>query len=558
MTGEDRAHSNARALDVDEENTVEEIADVHHRAKIRPRLREEHRLSWLQFNTPNPPPSILKSSNRLGVLEKIHRERTAPCDLRSSATICRKNKTARIPARDAKEPAAPETSNWCGAFAFERLMAKRNLIATQAIMLAALIAACGPDSTPEVTEAIGEDEVRTHLPNNFPFFNSAGTIGTHSTEGSVTFTSAYHTPLGTNGRHCGTCHTPASGWSITPLEVLFAFETTQGTHPLFRAPEANNPLADLSTVDARRDAYSMLIEKGVFRRTFNIPATAEYEVIAVDDPYGVATPTRLSTFRRPLVTANLPGIAGVAWDDRTTVLGDIHASLIAQARGNVTGAQQGTQPPAPEVLEEIVGFETALSTAQMVIFGAGRLDACGARGGPEHLAAEVRAPGAFNLYDAWNGLVPGSCGSRHADGLRAQIARGQQLFNTATNSRGGTCAGCHNVVNNGSNMNGSLFNVGASDGSRRTPDMPLYTLRNRTTGEIVVSTDPGRAMITGRWRDMNRFKVPSLRALASRAPYFHNGVAETLEDVVQLYEESLGFNFTPAEEADLVAFLTAL
>ena len=51
--------------------------------------------------------------------------------------------------------------------------------------------------------------------------------------------------------------------------------------------------------------------------------------------------------------------------------------------------------------------------------------------------------------------------------------------------------------------------------------MPLYTFRNKTTGEIVKTTDPGRALI-GKWRHMSTFKGPVLRGLAARAPYFHN------------------------------------
>jgi cytochrome c peroxidase len=88
--------------------------------------------------------------------------------------------------------------------------------------------------------------------------------------------------------------------------------------------------------------------------------------------------------------------------------------------------------------------------------------------------------------------------------------------------------------------------------------MPVYTLRNLATGELRATTDPGKGLVTGRWSDVDRFKVPSLRGLAARPPYFHNGIAATLRDVVRHYEVELGFDFTDAEEADLVAFLEAL
>jgi cytochrome c peroxidase len=46
--------------------------------------------------------------------------------------------------------------------------------------------------------------------------------------------------------------------------------------------------------------------------------------------------------------------------------------------------------------------------------------------------------------------------------------------------------------------------------------------------------------------------------VAARAPYFHNGSAKTLRDVVRHYSQRRGFNFTEQEEQDLVAFLRAL
>ena len=107
-------------------------------------------------------------------------------------------------------------------------------------------------------------------------------------------------------------------------------------------------------------------------------------------------------------------------------------------------------------------------------------------------------------------------------------------------------------------MNGTLFDIGTSRAQFRKPGMPLYTLRNKTTLEERQTTDPGRALRSGRWADLDSFKTPSMRGLAARAPYFHNGIAATLKDVVIHYEQALGFVFTPEEEDALVAFLEAL
>jgi cytochrome c peroxidase len=103
------------------------------------------------------------------------------------------------------------------------------------------------------------------------------------------------------------------------------------------------------------------------------------------------------------------------------------------------------------------------------------------------------------------------------------------------------------------------LDIGISDASRRTPDMPLYTLRHTSPPfETVQTTDPGRALITGRWKDIGKFKGPTLRGLATRAPYFHNGSAPDLATVVDFYDERFHIGFTEQEKRDLVAFLRTL
>jgi cytochrome c peroxidase len=88
--------------------------------------------------------------------------------------------------------------------------------------------------------------------------------------------------------------------------------------------------------------------------------------------------------------------------------------------------------------------------------------------------------------------------------------------------------------------------------------MPRYTLRNKATGETLVTSDPGRALITGKWADRNKFKVPVLRGLAARAPYFHNGSIADLEGVVRFYNGRFQMGLTEQEQADLAAFLRCL
>jgi len=397
------------------------------------------------------------------------------------------------------------------------------------------------------------------LPNNFPFLNQAGFAGTYSTAGVVDLDNAFHVPQGTNGRSCESCHLPHAGWSVRPLDVEFQFLLSGGTDPIFNLLDANSPTANVATPQARYAAYSML-RKGLFRRGGDVPANAEYEIVAIDDPLGTGgSLTRFQAFRRPLATANFHIAKNVGWHDQNTNgSGNVHAGLVTQATGAIRGAEQG-QPPTPDTVESIAVYEEGLAFAQQYVFGVGLLTSCGGRGGPEHLSAQLPVDAPFDLYDAWRNLAPGSCTTRSADRKRAQIARGQDVFNAVKNGK--TCRGCHNAANNGSNIDGRLFDVGASRPEFRKPGMPLYTLHKRGSEDpkdIRQTTDPGRALVSGRWGDIDRFKTPSLRGLAARAPYFHNGIAATLEDVVIHYEVALGFSFTEQERSDLVAFLEAL
>lgn len=81
--------------------------------------------------------------------------------------------------------------------------------------------------------------------------------------------------------------------------------------------------------------------------------------------------------------------------------------------------------------------------------------------------------------------------------------------------------------------------------------------------------DPGRYAVTKRERDRGAFKTPTLRSVTETAPYMHDGVFQTLEEVVDFLDQGGGrnpnlsplmkpLNLTAQEKADLVAFLKAL
>jgi len=269
---------------------------------------------------------------------------------------------------------------------------------------------------------------------------------------------------------------------------------------------------------------------------------------------------------------------------------DLLFDLAHQSVDATNGHAQASTPLTPRQQQAIVSFEMALTTAQAYDYRAGALNENGASGGPAMIAAQTVpkffigindplggnpegspfTPVIFNLFDGW-AKQP----SYDPGGARAQILRGQALFNSKpiqitgvgglnddlnVPSIAGTCGTCHDSPNVGNHSVSAPLNIGVGDldSPLDVSYLPVITLQNRTTHEIKRTTDPGRAMITGLWKDVGRLKGPILRGLASRAPYFHNGSAESLDDVIDFYNKRFNVGLTPQEKKDLIAFLNTL
>ena len=441
------------------------------------------------------------------------------------------------------------------------------------------------------------------LPNLFPLPDSSGLIETYNVHNApISLTGAFFQSLGTNGRSCSTCHLPSDGWSVSAAGIRLRFLFTQGSDPIFRTNDGSNcdHNIDTSTPEGRRRAYGLLLSRGLFRVALPVPAGAEFTVQSANNPYGCSETSTLSVYRRPLPATNLNALSTVMWDGResslqtgTTPINSANyaqsllANLAHQAMDATTGHAQGAAP-TPSQIQDIVDFEVSLRTAQAFDFRAGSLSDHGATGGPKALAGQQFFigindsfppsfgfnptgapfdPAIFNLYSAWAGSQ-----SKH----QASIARGQLVFNSKPitisgvagindvsglpASFSGTCGTCHDSPNIGDHSVSAPLNIGVSDPQSPldVSYLPVFTLVNTATNATVQTTDPGRALITGKWADIGKVKGPILRGLASRAPYFHNGSASTLEDVVDFYNKRFNVFFTAQEKADLVAFLNAL
>jgi hypothetical protein len=353
---------------------------------------------------------------------------------------------------------------------------------------------------------------------------------------------------------------------------------------------ATCPTDDVATPDARRQAYKLLIERGLIR--IAIPLPGNIEVINVDDPYGCTTnpvtglqpptmgmqyPTMgmLSMYRRPLPSTNLGFDTAIMWDGR-------EPSFEHQAVDATLGHAEGKSPgPSDEQQAEIVAFEKGIFTAQIFDSKAHELNAAHATGGPVALSQQLSKfsvgvndpfkagfdPNIFDLYKPWLDL-PDANGEAQD---RESVARGEEVFNTKSfkingvppipDNTVGFCGTCHDSPNVGNHSVKLPINIGIANVDPPPPaldisGLPVFTLQ--CGGNTYVVTDPGRALISGNCDDIGKFKGPILRGLAARAPYFHNGSAATLLDVVNFYNQRFGIGFTDQQKKDLVNFLKTL
>ena len=439
------------------------------------------------------------------------------------------------------------------------------------------------------------------IPNLFPFPDPTGIVETFNTTGNVDLTGPFFQSLGTNGRSCGTCHQASDAWTVSAASVAARFDATGGMDPIFRTNDGSNcDDLDTSTVDARRQAYSLLINRGLIRIPISVP-NGEFDVVNVKNPYGCNDKSTLSMYRRPLPSTNLRFLSTLMWDGRESSLqtdtkpitfatnpGDLLFDLAHQSVDATMGHAQATTPSTTQQQQQIVAFEMALSTAQAIDTAAGPLNAASATGGPTAIPGIFFYPGINDPFPGGNPLGTPftpviftlftqsfvNAASGDAAVRRASILRGQTLFNSRSiNIDGvagindvlgkplqGTCGTCHDTFNIGNHSVSAPLNIGVADLTNPlgVDYLPVITLRNKATGTKTSTTDPGRALITGKWADIGKVKGPILRGLAARAPYFHNGSAAGLKEVIQFYNVRFSMGLTDAEQADLVAFLSAL
>jgi hypothetical protein len=432
----------------------------------------------------------------------------------------------------------------------------------------------------------------------------------------------FFTSLGSNGRACVTCHQPADGMSISVTTIQHRWQATEGKDPLFAAidgsdcPSLGQQLASSHSLLLQRGLFR-IARPWPPRDAAGKVITPEFKIEVIRDPthcnldpvYGLHSknPT-VSVYRRTRPATNLKYLTAVGFpfepktglplplDPETgqQVSGNILSdsrdpTLRAQAMDAMRVHLQVMGDPDAAQIAQIIAFESEIYTAQSTDKKGGKLDGAGAKGGPATLASVQAGALQYSREPIWQEFLPWSdatslvlADSEEQRQFRASVARGADVFVNRSflisDSAGITnmgfgnpvrngCAFCHNMQRTGMDVAPGQIDIGITNSpfAESSTNMPLFRLTcgpnfapHPHLGAVVFSQDPGYALTTGRCRDIGKITAQQMRALAARPPYFSDGSAKTIREIVDYYDRRYRIGYTEQEKQDLTNLMSVL
>ena len=258
-------------------------------------------------------------------------------------------------------------------------------------------------------------------------------------------------------------------------------------------------------------------------------------------------------------------------------------------------------PPTAAQIERIITFERQVYAAQRYHRDAGDL---AEQGGPPALGPAAMAQGrtavlgnnttnfVFPMGEVWKTLPRSGDRERDArNAFRESVARGHDVFFFRTfwirdamhlntvglgNPVKRTCGTCHGMHMTGMDTANGWMDIGTtnlpwaseppqSPWSTEKAEMPLFKLTCSKSvaphpflGRVVYTQDPGRALISGKCNDIGTIVMQQFRGLSARAPYFSNGSAGSLRELVDFYDRRFDIKYSEQEKQDLINFLSVL
>lgn len=427
-------------------------------------------------------------------------------------------------------------------------------------------------------------------------------------------------PLGKYGRACVTCHQPADGMSLSTASAQQQWQRNDHKDPLFAAYDGSNcpdlPQDERASHSLLLDHGLFRIPRpwpprahdgSVITPDFTLQVERDPTGCNLSKTWGLASATPMvSVYRRPRPVANFKYIQAMGFNydpkqglplpiDPETgkpVSGNLMAdrralSLDAQMRDAAHHHLGFNTALKPEDMARIRDFESRIYVAQQASRIGGALDSGGAQGGPAMLRdsppGRLGSQGIplWSEFDAWAKAAEDPRLTPEQREWRKSVARGAAIFRDHTflindssgiNSRIGfgnpvrdRCAFCHNMSQMGMDVAPGQVDLGTTTlpYADPAPHLPLFKITctgqpHPHYGREIYTHDPGFALTTGRCADVGKITLQTLRGLAARPPYFSNGSAKTLREVIEYYDRRYNIGYSEQEIQDLVNLMEAL
>lgn len=431
----------------------------------------------------------------------------------------------------------------------------------------------------------------------------------------------FFTALGKNGRACITCHQPADGMSVSAQSLQERWAAHHERDPIFAAVDGSNcpslPQDEASSHSLLLTRGLFRIARPWPPRASDGRAiTPQFTIEVMHDPtgcnldpvYGLdSAHPMISVFRRPRPAANLKYVTayGFVFDPKTGLplavdprtglryAGNLLAdgrerTLAEQALDALRSHLQRYGPVDAGQMRKIIGFETHVYVAQTYDSVGGSLTTDGAEGGPDALAAA--RPGVLDgpYEPQWSEFAAWAKDDQHAHetaaqrAFRASVLRGIDFFRDHTfliadsaglnsmnfgNPTRNACSFCHNMARTGMDVAPGQVDLGTTNlpFADPAPDLPLFKLTCKPQyapqpflGRVIYTHDPGYALTTGKCEDIGKITIQDMRGIAARPPYFSNGSARTLRDIVDFYDRRYNIGLTEQQKEDLTNLLRVL
>lgn len=351
---------------------------------------------------------------------------------------------------------------------------------------------------------------------------------------------------------------------------------------------------------------------------FSIEVVNDPTGVNLDPELGLKSknPT-ISVFRRPRPVANMTyvmspdpvfniktGTLAVTDPETGKVVGmnmmadSRHYTQKQQAIDAYFGHLEGQNGLSPEQQKQIVAFENQLFMAQSQDIWGSPLSENGEpaglgpkamQSGKVHVLANNNRDPIFHWFNTWKQeeTMPANL-TAEQKAFRASVARGNDIFMfrefwirdaTHINNIGlgnpvrRSCSTCHNGQMTAQDLAPGWVDLGTTNYPTWTEntianlksDLPVFKCTCEKSapphpylGRVIYTTDPGRALITGKCIDIGSIVMQQFRGLSARAPYFVNGAAKSLLEVVDYYDRRFDIKLTDQEKQDLVNFLSVL